>query len=85
MDNSIPNLLLCWRRAKTFLPFLQRGGRLAVICDRVLSGHRLVLHVPREGATIAFAPSGVRAPQRAQPARAGRPAVQVPCFFLAHL
>jgi hypothetical protein len=31
--------------------------------------------VPKEGVTIAMAPSGVRAPQRAMPAMHGRPAV----------
>jgi hypothetical protein len=32
------------------------------------------VHIPKEGATIAIAPSGVRAPQRAMPAMGGRPA-----------
>lgn len=35
------------------------------------------LHIPKEGVTIAFNPSGVRCPQRGQPAAAGRPAVEV--------
>lgn len=38
------------------------------------AGHRLKVHIPKEGATIAIAPSGVRAPQRAMPAMGGRPA-----------
>lgn len=39
------------------------------------AGHRLKISVPKEGVTIAMAPSGVRAPQRAMPAMHGRPAV----------
>ncbi len=31
--------------------------------------------IPKEGATIVFAPSGIKTPQRAQPAQAGKPAV----------
>ena len=54
------------------------------VCEHVLSGHRVKVHVPKEGVTIAFAPSGVRAPQRGQPAsRDGRPATQVPTATLA--
>jgi hypothetical protein len=41
----------------------------------VYAGHRLKISVPKEGVTIAMAPSGVRAPQRAMPAMHGRPAV----------
>ena len=63
------------RSAKQHLPFLQRGGRLPAVCEYVLSGHRLKLHIPKEGVTIAFNPSGVRCPQRGQPAAGGRPAV----------
>ncbi len=64
-------------RAKQHLPFLQRAGKVQAVCEYVLSGHRLKLHIPKEGVTIAFNPSGVRCPQRGQPAAAGRPAVQV--------
>ncbi|KAL4429360.1 hypothetical protein ABPG77_005134 [Micractinium sp. CCAP 211/92] len=63
-------------RAKQHLPFLQRAGKVQAVCEYVLSGHRLKLHIPKEGVTIAFNPSGVRCPQRGQPAAAGRPAVQ---------
>lgn len=43
-------------------------------CAAYCSGHRLKIHIPKEGATIALAPSGVRAPQRPMPAMGGRPA-----------
>jgi len=48
------------------------------ICEFVLSGHRVKVHVPKEGVTVAFSPSGVRAPQRGQLAsRDGRAATEV--------
>lgn len=61
-------------RAKQYLPFLQRGGKLMGLVESVSSGHRLKIHVAKEGVTIAMAPSGVRAPQRPMPAMGGRPA-----------
>jgi staphylococcal nuclease domain-containing protein 1 len=63
-------------RAKQYLPFLQRAGRVPAVVEYVLSGHRLKVFIPKEGVSIAFAPSGVRAPTRAQPAQGGRPATQ---------
>lgn len=51
-------------KAKQFLPFLQRAGRVHALVEFVSSGHRVKLHVPKEGATIAFALGGVRCPQR---------------------
>ncbi len=47
------------------------------ICEYVLSAHKVKIFVPKEGVTFAFSPSGVRCPQRAQAAAAGRPAVEV--------
>ncbi|MEW5304675.1 MAG: hypothetical protein WDW36_007269 [Sanguina aurantia] len=63
-------------RAKLFLPFLQRAGRVAASVEYVLSGHRLRLHIAKEGATIVFAPSGIKTPSRAMPAGNGKPAQQ---------
>ena len=66
------------RSAKQYLPFFQRAGRVTGICEHVLSGHRVKVHVPKEGVTVAFSPSGVRAPQRGQLAsRDGRAATEV--------
>jgi staphylococcal nuclease domain-containing protein 1 len=67
-------------RAKQHLSFLQRAGKVPAVCEYVLSGHRLKLHIPKEGVTIAFNPTGVRCPQRGQPAAAGRPAMEVRLF-----
>ncbi|KXZ48282.1 hypothetical protein GPECTOR_29g59 [Gonium pectorale] len=63
-------------RAKQYLPFFQRAGKMAGIVEYVLSGHRLRVHVPKEGVTIVFAPSGIKTPARPQPAGNGKPAVQ---------
>ncbi|KAI8465187.1 MAG: hypothetical protein J3K34DRAFT_473642 [Monoraphidium minutum] len=62
-------------RAKQYLPFFQRSGRVAAQVEYVLSGHRLKIHVAKEGVSIAFAPSGIKTPARAQAASHGRPAV----------
>ena len=59
-----------------YLPFFQRAGKLPATVEWVLSAHRLKLYVPKEGVSIAFAPSGIKTPARAQPAsKDGRPAV----------
>jgi staphylococcal nuclease domain-containing protein 1 len=33
--------------------------------------------IPKEGATVVFAPSGIKTPARAQAASMGKPAIQV--------
>ncbi|GFR42157.1 hypothetical protein Agub_g3009 [Astrephomene gubernaculifera] len=63
-------------RAKQYLPFFQRAGKMQGVVEYVLSGHRLRVHIPKEGVTIVFAPSGIKTPSRPQPAGNGRPAVQ---------
>ncbi|CAI7925679.1 unnamed protein product [Closterium sp. NIES-53] len=54
-------------KARGFLPFLQRGKRMAAVVDYVLSGHRFKLIIPRESCAIAFALSGVRCPGKGEP------------------
>jgi staphylococcal nuclease domain-containing protein 1 len=61
-------------RARQYLPFFQRAGKLHAVVEYVLSGHRLKLYVPKEGVSIAFAPSGIKTPQRASAASRDRPA-----------
>ncbi|GLC57824.1 hypothetical protein PLESTB_001270800 [Pleodorina starrii] len=63
-------------RAKQYLPFFQRAGKMTGVVEYVLSGHRLRVHIPKEGVTIVFAPSGIKTPSRPQPAGNGKPAVQ---------
>lgn len=59
-------------KAKQYLPFFQRAGRMQAVVEHVLSGHRLKLMVPKEGAMIVFAPSGIRTPSRVQPGGNGK-------------
>ncbi|CAI5514726.1 unnamed protein product [Closterium sp. Naga37s-1] len=54
-------------KARGFLPFLQRGKRMAAVVDYVLSGHRFKLIIPRESCAIAFALSSVRCPGKGEP------------------
>ncbi|CAN0915950.1 Ribonuclease TUDOR 2 [Linum grandiflorum] len=55
------------KKARDFLPFLQRGRRITAIVEYVLSGHRFKLLVPKETCSIAFSFSGVRCPGRNEP------------------
>ncbi|CAI0449766.1 unnamed protein product [Linum tenue] len=55
------------KKAKDFLPFLQRGRKITAVVEYVLSGHRFKLLVPKETCSIAFALSGVRCPGRDEP------------------
>ncbi len=48
---------------------------MQAVVEYVLSGHRLKLLIPKEGACIVFAPSGIKTPSRAQPASAGKAAI----------
>jgi hypothetical protein len=66
---------MCWsvvsqgttKKAKDFLPFLQRSRRLPAIVDYVLSGARFKLMIPKETCAIAFSLSGVRSLGRGEP------------------
>ncbi|KAG9147424.1 hypothetical protein Leryth_025039 [Lithospermum erythrorhizon] len=55
------------KKARDFLPFLQRNRRMPAVVEYVLSGHRFKLFVPKETCSIAFAFSGVRCPGRGEP------------------
>ncbi|KAG9150884.1 hypothetical protein Leryth_003009 [Lithospermum erythrorhizon] len=55
------------KKARDFLPFLQRNRRMPAVVEYVLSGHRFKLFVPKETCSIAFALSGVRCPGRNEP------------------
>lgn len=67
-------------KAKQYLPFFQRAGKMQGVVDYVLSGHRLKVTIPKEGTTIVFAPSGIKTPSRAMPAAPGKPATQAEPF-----
>lgn len=55
------------KKARDFLPFLQRSRRIPAIVEYVLSGHRFKLLIPKETCSIAFSFSGVRCPGRDEP------------------
>lgn len=55
------------KKARDFLPFLQRNRRMPAVVEYVLSGHRFKLLIPKETCSIAFSFSGVRCPGRDEP------------------
>ncbi|KAJ3678211.1 hypothetical protein LUZ60_002014 [Juncus effusus] len=55
------------KKARDFLPFLQKSRRLPAVVEYVLSGHRFKLLIPKETCSIAFSLSGVRCPGRNEP------------------
>ena len=55
------------KKAKDFLPSLQRIRRIPAVLQYVLSGHRCKLYIPKLTCSIAFAFSGVRCPGRGEP------------------
>lgn len=55
------------KKARDFLPFLQRIRRIPAIVEYVFSGHRFKLLIPKETCSIAFSFSGVRCPGRDEP------------------
>ncbi|KAM3380515.1 ribonuclease TUDOR 1 [Capsicum galapagoense] len=55
------------KKARDFLPFLQRNRRMSAVVEYVLSGHRFKLFIPKETCSIAFSVSGVRCPGRGEP------------------
>ncbi|XP_068666121.1 ribonuclease TUDOR 1-like [Aristolochia californica] len=60
-------LMASAKKAKDFLPFLQRSRRLPAVVEYCLSGHRFKLLIPKETCSIAFSFSGVRCPGRDEP------------------
>ena len=54
-------------RAKQYLPFFQRAGKLTGIVEFVLGGSRLKIYIPKEGVVLAFSPTAVRCPSRNEP------------------
>ncbi|KAK6127910.1 hypothetical protein DH2020_038339 [Rehmannia glutinosa] len=55
------------KKAKDFLPFLQRNRRMSAVVEYVFSGHRFKLDIPKATCSIAFSLSGVRCPGRNEP------------------
>ncbi|WCJ36376.1 TUDOR-SN protein 1 [Euphorbia peplus] len=59
--------LLSAKKARDYLPFLQRSRKMNAVVDYVLSGHRFKLLLPKETCSLAFSFSGVRCPGRGEP------------------
>lgn len=55
------------KKAKDFLPFLQRNRRMPAVVEYVLSGHRYKIDIPKATCSVAFSLSGVRCPGRDEP------------------
>ncbi|KAG7951287.1 hypothetical protein I3843_12G000300 [Carya illinoinensis] len=55
------------KRAREFLPYLQKSRRVPALVEYVLSGHRFKLLIPKDTCSIAFSFSGVRCRGRDEP------------------
>ncbi|GAV82791.1 SNase domain-containing protein/TUDOR domain-containing protein [Cephalotus follicularis] len=55
------------KKARDFLPFLQRSRKIPAVVEYVLSGHRFKLLIPKETCSVALSLSGVRCPGRDEP------------------
>ncbi|KAF5459553.1 hypothetical protein F2P56_019492 [Juglans regia] len=55
------------KRAREFLPYLQKSRRIPALVEYVLSGHRFKLLIPKDTCSIAFSFSGVRCRGRDEP------------------
>lgn len=58
-------------KAKQFLPFLQRAGRMEGLVEFVASGSRARLYIPRETCLITFLLSGINCPRASRPGQGG--------------
>lgn len=54
------------QQSRSFLPFLQRAGKLPCVVDHVISAHRLKVRCERESCVFIVALAGVRAPARGE-------------------
>jgi len=61
------------QKAKTFLPHLQKHGKVRAIVDYVAQGARLRATIPEHAASISFALSGIRCPGTARGDTAAEP------------
>lgn len=54
-------------KAKQFLPFLQRSGRVSGIVEYAFGGHRFKVYCPKDSVAFTFALAAVRCPGRGEP------------------
>jgi staphylococcal nuclease domain-containing protein 1 len=67
-------------KAKQFLPFLQRAGRMDALVEFVASGSRLKLYIPKETCLITLLLGGIDCPRLGRPAIGNNPAQQAEEF-----
>ncbi|KAI9146255.1 tudor domain-containing protein [Paraphysoderma sedebokerense] len=53
-------------KAKQFLPFLKRQGRISAVVEHISNASRFRLYIPKESARLTFVLSGIRAPKVAR-------------------
>ena len=58
-------------KAKTYLTFLKRAGRLDAVAEFVASGSRLRVYIPRETCLITFLLAGISCPRASRTAPGG--------------
>ena len=61
-------------KAKQFLPFLQRAGKIDALVEFVSSGSRFKLYLPKETCIITFLLSGIDCPRLGRPATSSQAA-----------
>jgi staphylococcal nuclease domain-containing protein 1 len=61
-------------KAKQFLPFLQRAGKIDALVEFVSSGSRFKLYLPKETCLCTFLLSGIDCPRLGRPAMGNTPA-----------
>eukprot|EP00210_Caulerpa_lentillifera_P002078 g1993.t1 len=64
------------KKAKERFESLKRAGKMQGVVEAVMSGHRVKILLGKERLLVAFALSGVKSPQRSQPARGGQKEVK---------
>ena len=50
------------KKARTFLSFFKRAGRISAIVEHVISGSKLILYVPKDSCKLVFGLAGVKSP-----------------------
>lgn len=60
------------KKAKDRFEPLKRLGKIRGVVEAVMSGHRVKILLGKERVLVAFALSGIKSPQRPQPARGGQ-------------
>lgn len=71
--NRITDTTVSKDAAKNFFPFLQRSSRMEAVCDYVVHGGRIKLHVPKHNAVFVVLLAGVSVPRTARAGEEAEP------------